>query len=72
MIDAEKVIEAFLENWDGPTAEPLWCLADALREIAQGIQSEGFYQGEAEQARFELADEIHEVADEIELNATKQ
>lgn len=59
-LDSDRVIDAFLEQWDGPVSEPLYCLAGAIEEIAESFYEEGLTEvGEGFEA---LAQEIKEKA----------
>ena len=64
---ATKLLEAFNKDHDGEfTGSTNERLANAFREFARHLQGDGSYRGDAEERQFEIAEEVWDVADDLE------
>jgi hypothetical protein len=64
---AQKIWEAFCgELAQEPTDDMAEALSTAIREIAEPLYGDGSFRNEVEQERFQIADELNEIANELE------
>lgn len=64
---ATSLLEAFNKDYDGDfTGGTNERLANAFREFARHLEREGSYYGEAAERQFEIAEEVWDIADELE------
>lgn len=64
---AQELWEAFCgELTSFPTDDMKEALATAIRKIADDLYGDGTFRTEKEQERFSIADDLHEISDELE------
>lgn len=64
---AQELWEAFCaELTHEPTDDMKEALSTAIRNIAEDLYGDGMFRNRAEQERFEIADDLGELADELE------